>query len=121
VATIFKEADVNSVKFGLINVTRNSIVPRRVGGLPHIEIFRAGNESDARPYFGRGSLESVIRFVKKYASGEVAVEVAPETVVELKEQMADMKKVWLPLAPGDREAVAARMEEVRELLSKGQI
>lgn len=73
------KANVNTIKFGYIDIHKNSAKIRfpYISGVPHIHIFPAKNKTDNDSLRGGHNRDGLIRFIKRYGSYDIPFEPGP--------------------------------------------
>lgn len=93
------DANVNTVKFGYIDIIRNSgKVPfPYMRGVPHVHIFPAKNKTDDSPIRGGNERSTLIYLINRYGSYKVPFEQPPldkeAIAIELMEMIMNQEKI----------------------------
>jgi hypothetical protein len=101
-----------SIQFRMINVTTNSGTFPQVVEMPHIEIFPAADKEDHRTFFGRYSFDNLIRFIQRYGSAKIDLDVPPMTKAEASFETYRIFKVIRELQGVSRAKAEERLSEL---------
>lgn len=79
----FDQSNIHQIKFGVINVTSNAANFPIIPVFPHIHIYPSTNKSNDRIYFSQHSKNSLLCYLKRYASVDIPFKCFEETRHEL--------------------------------------
>jgi hypothetical protein len=109
-------AGISSLKLGAINMTANTVPFPEILSTPQLELFPAGHKDRHHTFYGRCDVAALLRFIKRYASARIGVDVPEMTEREVKFEQMQIAGVIDSLGVAERLQAFQRLSELKETL-----